>query len=194
MEMLLAIMVGLGLSAACGFRVFVPALVAAIALRCGQLQVSSEFAWLGSNIAIIALAIGTLAEICAYFFPFIDNALDAIALPCAVIAGTVLGGAMVSDVAPFLKWSMALIAGGGAAASIHVGMAKVRALSSTTTAGIANPVVAGVEAASSTGMSLLAVFTPVVAGVIALVLVIAAITLIVYVVRLIARKRAKQTA
>jgi len=185
-------MVGLGLSAACGFRVFVPALVAAIAVRCGQLNVSSEFAWLGGNIAIIALSIATLAEICAYFFPFIDNALDTVALPCAVVAGTLLGGAMVTDVAPFLKWSMALIAGGGAAASIHVGMAKVRALSSATTAGTANPIISGVEAASSTGMSLLAVFTPVVAAVLAVILVVAAVFLIIYVLRkLVALRRAK---
>src|SRR5512146_2904800 len=104
METLLSIGIGLGLSAACGFRVFVPLLVASIAARAGYLSLAPGFEWVGTQPALYAFATATLLEILAYYIPWLDNALDAIATPAAVIAGMLVGAAVFTDLPPFLKW------------------------------------------------------------------------------------------
>ena len=63
MEILLSICIGVGLSAACGFRIFVPPLVMSIAAQAGQLELSPDFAWIGTTSATIAFAVGALIEV-----------------------------------------------------------------------------------------------------------------------------------
>ena len=55
LETFLSIALGFGLAAACGFRVFVPLLVAAIAARAGHLNLSPDFGWLAGDGALLAL-------------------------------------------------------------------------------------------------------------------------------------------
>ena len=87
MDWLLPIFIGIGLSAACGFRVFVPLLIMSIAARSGFLHLSPGFEWIGTDAAMIAFGIATLLEIGGYFIPWVDNLLDTIATPAAVLAG-----------------------------------------------------------------------------------------------------------
>ncbi|HKF43029.1 MAG TPA: DUF4126 domain-containing protein, partial [Thermoanaerobaculia bacterium] len=47
--MVLSLLVGTGLAAACGFRVFVPLLVMSVAARAGHLQLSPGFDWIASG-------------------------------------------------------------------------------------------------------------------------------------------------
>src|ERR1041385_1224119 len=115
MEPFLSFLIGVGLSAACGFRVFVPLLVVSIASATGQLHLASGFDWMGSTGALIAFATATALEIAGYYVPWVDNILDTVASPAAVIAGTVLTASLVGDISPFLKWTLAVIAGGGVA-------------------------------------------------------------------------------
>ncbi len=160
MEIIFSICIGIGLSAACGFRVFVPPLVMSIAAQTGQLQLSPDFAWIGSTPATIAFAIGALLEVGAYYIPFIDNLLDVVATPTAVIAGTIISASMVSDLSPMLQWTIAVIVGGGAAGTVQ-GLTDVTRLSSNTlTAGFANPGVSTMELLSSTVLSILAIAAP----------------------------------
>src|SRR6185503_12680871 len=119
METVLSICVGIGLSAACGFRIFVPLLALSIAALSGHVHLSSGFAWIGTTPALIALSVATALEIAAYYVPWLDHALDTIATPAAVIAGTMTTAALVTDVSPFLKWTLAIIAGGGAAGLVQ---------------------------------------------------------------------------
>ena len=67
---------------------------------------------MGSTYATIAFASATVLEIIGYYVPWFDHVLDTIATPAAVVAGTVTTAAVVTDISPFLKWTMALIAGG----------------------------------------------------------------------------------
>ena len=69
-----------------------------------------------------------------------------------------------------VKWALAIIAGSGAAGIVQTETTITRAASTTTTGGLANPVVSTAEAGSSFGLSLLAVFLPVVAGLITIIL------------------------
>src|SRR6187549_3877576 len=98
MELLLSICVGLGLSAACGFRVFVPLLITSIAAHSGHLQLASSFAWIGSPAALTAFSLATALEIGGYYVPWLDHFLDTVASPAAVVAGTVITASMVTDV------------------------------------------------------------------------------------------------
>ena len=158
---MLSIFIGLGLAAAAGFRVFIPLLVMSVAVRSGMIEPSAEFAWVGSLPALIAFSVAAVAEVGAYYLPFIDNALDMITSPLAVVAGAVLTAAIVADVGPFLKWTMAIIAGGGVAGTVQTKTVVTRGASSVTTAGIANPVLATVELGGSLITSILAVVVPV---------------------------------
>src|SRR5262249_16772323 len=112
-------LIGIGLAASCGFRVFIPMLVMSLAVRAGFLQLSDGWHWMGSWPALIAFSVASVAEIVGFYIPWIDHLLDTVAIPAAVIAGTVATAACVADMHPLLKWSSAIIAGGGIAGAIQ---------------------------------------------------------------------------
>ena len=161
-ETLLGIAIGIGLSAACGFRVFVPLLVMNLAVLTGHLHLSPGFEWIGSDYATAAFVTATLVEVLAYYIPWLDHVLDLIASPAAVIAGMVVTASVVMDISPFLRWTLAIIAGGGTAAMVQGATVMLRAKSSALTAGAGNVVVSSVELAGSVIMALLAVIVPMV--------------------------------
>ncbi len=166
METVLSILIGLGLAAACGFRVFVPLLVMSLASRAGvgQLVLGPNFAWIGSTPALLTFSAATILEIAGYYIPWVDNLLDTIATPTAVIAGIlVTASAMTTDVSPFLKWTLAVVAGGGTTAAFQGITSVTRHISSFTTGGLGNPVLATAEAGGAAMLSVLAITLPVLA-------------------------------
>jgi hypothetical protein len=172
METLLAILLGLGLAAACGFRVFVPMFFVGLAYRTGHMDLASGFEWLGSTPALICLGSAMLLEALAYFIPWLDNLLDSIATPAAVIAGTILSMGMVTDMSPLLHWTLGIVVGGGSAATVQAGTVLLRGGSTLTTGGAANPALAAGETAASGGMVALAIFIPILAGLAGLALLV----------------------
>ncbi len=177
METLLSLGIGLGLSAACGFRVFVPLLFASLAAHAGYLSLAPGFEWIGTPPALYAFATATLLEVLAYYVPWLDNALDTIATPAAVIAGMLASAAVLTDLPPFLKWSLAIIAGGAAAGMVQGATGLLRLKSAVFSGGLGNPVVATVELVGALGMTLVALTLPVVALVLVLVLCVVAFRL-----------------
>ena len=163
MEAMMALLLGIGLSAACGFRVFVPLLALSLFAGSGHMELASGFEWIGSPAAMIAFAVATVVEISAYYIPWVDNALDSIATPTAVVAGTVVTASVFTDASPLLQWSLAIIAGGGAAGAVQSLTVGTRAGSSVVTAGLGNWVVSTGEAVFSTVLSVMAIVVPVVA-------------------------------
>lgn len=179
MELLLSICIGLGLSAACGFRIFVPLLVTSIAAHSGHLNLAPSFDWVGSTPALTAFSIATALEIGGYYVPWLDNFLDTVTTPAAIIAGTVVTASMVTDVSPFLKWSLAVVAGGGMAGAVQATTVLARGLSLTGTGGMANPLIATAELGGSILTAIAAIIAPFFAiGLILLVLGIASYKLI----------------
>ncbi len=73
---------------------------------------------------------------------------------------------------------MGIIAGGGSATVIQLGTAALRGGSSVSTGGITNPLVSTSETIASGGMVLLAVFVPVVVGIVAIASIVFAILLL----------------
>ena len=161
METALSILVGLGLSAACGFRVFVPLLAVSIAARSGHLSLATGFDWMGSDAALVAFGVATALEIAGYYLPWVDHLLDTVATPAAVVAGTLVTASMVTDMSPFLRWSLAVVAGGGIAGAVQVTTVLTRAASTASTGGLANPLVATAELGGSVVTSLMALIVPV---------------------------------
>ena len=153
----LSVVAGIGLAAACGFRVFVPLFVVAAATKAGLVSVSEGFAWIGSTPAVVCFALASGLEILAYYVPWVDHALDAIATPAAVVAGVVVSAAVIVEVEPWLKWTLAAIAGGGAAAAVQIPSVITRGVSTATTGGLGNHLVATTEAAAAAGFSLTSV-------------------------------------
>ncbi|HEY5910329.1 MAG TPA: DUF4126 domain-containing protein [Verrucomicrobiae bacterium] len=160
---LLSICLGIGLSAACGFRVFVPLLVMSIASLAGQLSLAPGFQWIGTYPALITFGVATAVEIAGYYIPWVDHALDTIATPAAVVAGTVVTASIVTGMSPLLKWTLAIIAGGGAAGLVQGATVVTRAASTATTGGFGNPLVATIELGAAAITSVVALVAPVVA-------------------------------
>ena len=167
----LAVIVGIGLAASCGFRVFVPLLVVSGAANAGYLDVAENLRWLATPVALMAFAVASVAEIGAYYVPWLDNALDTIASPLSAVAGAILFAASVTGFDPFWQWSLAIIAGGGAAAVVQGGTVAARLASTATTGGLANFVVNTVETIFGVVFSVLAIVVPVVALVLLVIVV-----------------------
>lgn len=151
---------GVSLAAATGFRVFVPVLVAAVAARFGLVQLPAQLHWMAGNLSILMLAVAAAAEVAAYYIPGVDNVLDALVAPLAVVAGTMMVAAPLWELPPVLKWTAAIVAGGGAAGLTQGLTSVLRAKSTLTTGGLANPVVATAELGGSLLLSVLAVLVP----------------------------------
>ena len=156
---------GIGLAAACGFRVFVPLLLMGVGARTGFLDLSADMAWLSSNAALIGLATAAVAEVLAYYVPWVDNLLDAVATPVAMGAGTLASASVLGgDLPAMWTWGLSAIAGGGAAGLIQGGTVATRGASSASTGGASNFVVATLENVASVLTTVLAVAAPLLAA------------------------------
>ena len=168
------VIMGVGLSACCGFKVFVPPLILSILAKAGLVGLSGNFAWLGTWTAIAVLSIATCTETVAYFWPLVNNALDVIKTPAAAIVGTmVASAAMSTEISPVVRWTMSILAGGGTAAAISAGEAAIRAQLTAATAGVGGIIQNILETAVSTIVSFLAVLVPVLLGLFLLLVALA---------------------
>lgn len=174
MEIILALCLGITLSAAAGFRLFLPPLVMSIASLSGNLELSSGFEWVGTYPTVIALGIATVAEILAYYVPVVDNLLDTVEIPTAIAIGTLLTAANLGDANPLLQWGVAAIAGGGTAGLIETFTAMTRVASTGMTGGTGNFLVATTEALSSGVLTILAFTLPFFAAALVIGLIIMA--------------------
>lgn len=186
-DLMISIALGVGLAAATGMRVFLPLLVMSVAAWSGHLTLGADFQWLASLPAVVMLTVAAVLEVAAYYVPGLDHLLDVIAAPAALVAGTIAAAAVLTDLPPLVRWTAAVIAGGGAAGLTQGVTSLLRAKSTLTTGGLANPVVATGELGGALGLSLLALAAPV----LALIVVIAACWIVVKLVRrVLPRKRA----
>jgi uncharacterized membrane protein len=189
-DTLISLALGIALAAAVGLRVFVPLLVVAVAAYFGKIPLSSTFLWLGTLPAIAMLGVAAVAEVGAYYIPGVDNVLDTIAAPLALVAGTMAVAAPLWDMPPLIKWTAAVIAGGGAAGVTHGITSVLRAKSTLATGGLGNPVIATGELGGAIGLSLLAIAMPV----LALVVAVIAVLLVFRAVRRLSRGIGKRTS
>jgi len=177
-DLALSITLGIALAAATGFRVFLPMLIVSGAAYAGYLQLDTSFAWLGTSSALTMLSVAALAEVLAYYVPVIDNLLDTLATPAALIAGTIVSAAVMADVPPMVKWTAAVIAGGGIAGLTQGLTGILRAHSTAFTGGLGNHVIATAELGAALLISLLALIAPAAAIALVILFLLAAINLL----------------
>ncbi|MAR41908.1 MAG: hypothetical protein CMA43_01800 [Euryarchaeota archaeon] len=169
----IAAFMGISLAAASGFRVFLPPFLMSLAVKVSLIDidlVGSQFEFFTSTPAIIILGIATVAEFAAYYTPWIDNILDTIATPAAVLAGIGVTAISLEGSEPIVQWAIAVIAGGGMSATIQTATVATRGISSTFTLGVANPVVATSENIASVALTIIAILFPILAIVFAVLL------------------------
>lgn len=164
--------IGIGLSAATGFRVFLPLFAVSLASYFHWIPMSESFEWLAGLPALITTGIATVVEILAYYIPFVDHLLDTVSVPMATVAGSILFASQFAELGTFPQWALALIAGGGTAATISSGFAGIRAASTATTGGLGNSVVGTTETAGAGIMTILAMVAPIIAAILAIVLLV----------------------
>jgi hypothetical protein len=154
---------GISLSAACGFRVFAPFLVLSGAAMGGFYTPADELSWIASWTAVALFGSATVVEVIAYYVPWADNLLDTIATPAAVVAGIVASASVLGEVSPALQWTVAVVAGGGAAGVVQAATVLLRSASSATTGGFGNFMVSTTEIVLALGTAVLALLAPFVA-------------------------------
>ncbi len=159
----LALCMGLSLSAACGLRVFMPLFALAVAVRWGGLPVTDSLAWVQSDAALICLGSATLIELLGYYFPVIDNALDTIQTPLALVAGVLVMGGMLDAMPDYLQWGVGVIGGAGVSGAVKLTANAVRLLSTATTGGVGNGLFATLENVLAFIGAVLALIVPVLA-------------------------------
>ena len=94
------------------------------------------------------------------------------ATPIAIAAGVIAMAAVTPDLPPLLRWTLAIVAGGGAAGLAQVSTALLRLHSTTLTAGLGNPVVATGELAGAIILSLLGLLAPLLAAAAVVILLV----------------------
>ena len=187
---LLSVALGIALAAAAGLRVFVPLFALGVAARAGYLGLADGFEGLASTPALIVLGTATLVEIVAYYVPYLDHLLDVIASPSAVLAGIVATAAVLTDMPPVVKWTVAIIAGGGAAGLGQGASVAARIGSTATTGGLGNFVLSSLETFGAVGTVILAIALPLLALLVVIVMLGFAIAMLL---RLARRRRPPAT-
>ena len=171
---ILAALMGISLAAASGFRVFLPPFLLSLSIRADFVEVDlvgTSFEFFETTPAIIILGVASMAEFAAYYLPWVDNLLDSIASPAAIMAGIGMTAIVMEGSDPVVQWVIAIIAGGGASATIQGATVSTRGLSSTFTFGYANSLVATSENVASVALTIVALLAPLVAGVFAIVII-----------------------
>lgn len=177
-DLALSIVLGVALAAATGFRVFLPMLIVSGAAYTGHLHLDDSFAWLGTLSALIMLSVAAVVEILAYYIPVVDNLLDVVATPAAFVAGTVVSAAVMIDAPPMMKWTAAVIAGGGVAGLTQGLTGILRAHSTVLTGGLGNSVISTLQLGGAVLISFLALAAPTIAIALVVVFLVVALRLV----------------
>lgn len=170
LETILSICLGIGLASASGFRVFLPVFALSLASYFNVIPLNESWAWIGGLPALISFGVAMVFEIFGYYIPFIDNLLDTIATPLAAIAGFVVMSSTMVDISPTMTTILAIIAGSGSATAFQGLTTTTRLASSVKTAGLGNPVVSTAETGTAITLSSLAIFLPIVAVILVVII------------------------
>ncbi|MFC9974113.1 DUF4126 domain-containing protein [Spirillospora sp. NPDC127200] len=182
---MLAVLTGLGLSAAAGLNAYIPLLVVGVLGRYTDLvRLPAEFDWLANGWVLGTLALLLAAEVVLDKVPVVDTVNDAVqtvvrpaaggAVFAATDAAARLDSSSFMQDNPWIGWALGIMV----ALVVHVTKATVRPVVNAGTLGTGAPVVSTVEDTVSLGMSLLAILVPVAALVVLAVLAYAALRML----------------
>ena len=160
----LAVLLGLGLSASTGLNTFLPLLLLSAAARfhIAGIELGHRFDWLSSDVAIVVLIVASLVEIVADKVPAVDHFLDAIGTFVRPLAATLATASVLTgaDVNPTVAAMVGLMIGAPTSLGFHTLKAGTRVASSAATLGCANPVLSLIEDVISFSLTVVAIFIP----------------------------------
>lgn len=184
MDALFNIFSAFGLSGAAGFNAYIPLLVVGLLTRYTELwHLQAPFDTLGSPVVLIVLAILGLVDFLADKIPIVDHAAHIFGMIANPVAGAILFASqahILTDLHP----AVALLAGVVVAGGLHASRAAIRPVATATTGGIGNPVLSLLEDGTALALSALAIFLPVLAFVLVLILAL----VVIFAMRRIARR------
>tara|TARA_Y100000766_G_scaffold176125_1_gene151268 strand:- start:241 stop:822 length:582 start_codon:yes stop_codon:yes gene_type:complete len=155
-----SIFLAFGLSAACGFRIFIPPLTYGLLYKANLVQFGESWKWIDSDWVIAVLVLAALFEIIGTFIPWLDNLLDVLATPTAIIAGISLSAVSLSEIDPGLKWILSVMSGVLITGGFQLTTVSLRGFSSVLSGGLINPIISFVENFISLGISISIILFP----------------------------------
>lgn len=175
---MIATLTGMGLSAAAGLNAWIPFLVVALAARFTDLvQLPEQFQWIDSWWAIGAAAVLLLVEMTLDKVPAVDSINDAVQTVIRPTVGGLIFAATTAasrlDESTWMQehsW-VGIVLGVVVSALVHGTKAAARPAVNMSTAGFGAPVVSAAEDGASFGLSLAAIFAPLIVVVLLVLLV-----------------------
>ncbi|MFI6731967.1 DUF4126 domain-containing protein [Nonomuraea sp. NPDC050451] len=194
---MLAALTGLGLSTAAGLNAYIPLLVVGVLANfTDTVKLPDGYSWLSNWGVLAVIAVLLAAEFVLDKVPAVDSINDTIQTVVRPASGGVVFSATQAAAEldhstwmaehPWAGWLLGIVM----ALAVHAVKAAARPVINAGTAGVGAPVVSTAEDAGSLGMSLVAVFAPVLVIVALLVMAVLAWWLIRKVRRMRARRRA----
>ncbi|ALJ20768.1 DUF4126 domain-containing protein [Microbacterium sp. No. 7] len=181
-------LVGSGLAAAAGLNAWMPLFLVGLADRFTDvIQLPATWAWLSSDVALWITGILLVVEIVADKVPAIDSVNDALQTVIRPASGGIAFGAGSSSGTLSLDDPASILADGAwipiavgiaIALGMHLLKAALRPVANVATFGLAAPLLSTVEDVSAFTLILLAVFVPILAGLLIVALVWIAVTML----------------
>ena len=172
MTLILAIGAGIVLAASAGLRAFVPLFAVGVASRTFGWDLATEIQWLASNTALTCFGIASALEVAADKIPVVDHALDAVHTIIGPIAGALAGLSVWLHFPPVAATVLALMVGAPVAGGVHLIAATTRVKSTAVSGGTLNPVASTVEDGVTLGAIAVAIFAPLLALALAILLLV----------------------
>lgn len=163
-SLILALLLGLGLSASTGLNTFLPLLLLAAAAKfeIAGITLGEKFEWLSSDVAIIVLIIACVVELVADKIPAVDHFLDTVGTFVRPVAGATAVASVLTDVDPMVAALVGIMMGAPTSLGFHTLKAGTRVASSAATFGCANPLISIAEDLFSLILTVISIFAPVV--------------------------------
>ncbi|MBK7446799.1 MAG: DUF4126 domain-containing protein [Ignavibacteria bacterium] len=160
MDLYLKILIGLGLSAASGFRLFVPFAILSIFSISGIYNITSTPFIFSSDLFLIIFIILSVSEVLLFYNPWIDNMLDLISTPASIFSGIILTYFVLYDTEIYLRLLISVILGGLVSLNVQLLTVKARSSTSIFSKGNGNQIVSTIENISSIFISILVLKFP----------------------------------
>jgi hypothetical protein len=166
---LACLVLALSLAACAGLRAWLPLFLAGALARFGLFELGRSYAFLGSNRALLLFGLASLVEIAADKIPAVDHALDLASTVIRPLAGALLAASVFGRVTdPVLSAALGVAVGAPAALVPHAAKAGLRAASTVTTAGLANPLLSVTEDLSTVVLFVIALVAPIIVALLVL--------------------------
>ena len=158
----------LGFSLAAGVNLYATVAILGLAERYSWVALPDQFKVFDNDIIIVAAIVMYLVEFFADKIPYVDTLWDAVHTAIRPVGGALIAVATLGDASPTVKTLVALL-GGAVAASSHLTKTSTRAAANTSPEPFSNWILSLGEDVFAVGLGYTALAHPVIALVIAIV-------------------------